>query len=226
MVQARITFVYEKTDRAGRMTAPAIRRITGLLAIALLASAAWGLSMCLGRTPIVWGMFGFEALTVAAGVVGVLFALGRFPDSPAMTLIIITGTVFISSGLGLVALGLSPRAVLTHPLFLVRFGVVGALTLLAALAALERNRFAWRLLVRGVFLCIASVGLLGMTYATRGWWLSGSGVVEVIFIIGATLGGVVLLTMLCIGAHLVIRAFEVALAPGAKPNTGNAQEAL
>jgi len=212
------------------MSQRAIRKITGILAIAILASTAWGLSMCLGRTPIVWGMFGFETIVVLSGILAALFALGRFPDAPALTLVIVAGTVFISAGLGLVALGMSPRAVLMHPLFLIRFAIVGALTLLAAFAALGSNRTAWRILVRGVVLSAASAALLAIGLATRGSWLSGTGALQVVLIVAGTMGAIVLLALLCIGAHLVIRAFEVALAPspesdtkGSSPNT---QEAL
>lgn len=212
------------------MQQQAIRTITGVLAIALLATAAWGLSICLGRTPIVWGMFGFEALVVAAGVLAALFALGRIPDAPGLTLLIIAGTVFISAGLGLVALGLSPRAVLMQPLFLIRFAIVGAFTLLAVFAALGANRTAWRILVRGIVLSVASAALLAIGLATRGLWLSGTGAPQVVLIVAGTMGAIVLLALLCIGAHLVIRAFEVALAPSPESDTKrgsrNTQEAL
>ncbi len=197
----------------------AIRKIAGILAVALLASTAWGLSMCLGRSPVVWGMFAFEALVVAAGILAALFAMGRFPDAPALTLVIVAGTVFISAGLGLVALGLSPRAVLMHPLFLIRFAIVGALTLLAAVAALGSNREAWRLLAYGIVLSVVSVAILAVALATRGSWLAGSGTLQVLLIIAGTIGAIVLLGLLCIGAHFVIRAFEIALTPTGASDT-------
>lgn len=187
-----------------------IRIIAGLLAAGTILTLAWGARLTFGSGPSVWGMFGFEVVIAAAGVAGLFFARGAFPQSPPLTLACIALTILVAAGLGLVATGLLPGPVLRHPLFLVRFAIVGGFSGLAVFAAMGDNQKAWKTLFRGGFLSIVCAGGLFSGYRLMGALSLGPGIGQLLLIIVALLGAVVLLGGLCVGAHLLIRAFEIA----------------
>lgn len=186
-----------------------IRIVAGALALLLLASVVWGLGRA-AATPVNLGMLGFEIVLLVAASVGVLFGLGRFPQAPGLTLLILSGTVVIGAGLGLVSLGLNPVTVARDPLFLARFLLALAFGALAIPAALNGHRRAWRTLVVGGALACGSAGAIGVGVATSSRWLAASGPLQVILIVVSLLLVTALLGAICVGLHLVIRAFEMA----------------
>lgn len=188
-----------------------VRAGTGTLAALTLASVIWGMILVFGGHQAQWGAFGFELVITAAAVFAALFALALLPPhAQGLTLACIAGSILISAGLGLVALGLAPSEVLRHPLFLVRILFVAGFTVLAVLTTLGSSPGAWKQLIRGGLLAISSVGIIAAGFRTTSTWLAGSGTLQVILLVVS----LVLLTALagafCVGVHLIIRAFETA----------------
>lgn len=191
-----------------------VRAVAGTLTALTLASVIWGLFLVFGGHQAQWGTFGFELVITASAVFAALFALALLPPhAPGFTLACIAGSILISAGLGLVALGFAPSEVIRHPLFLVRFLLVAGFTLLAVLTTLGSSPGAWKQLIFGGLLTISSIAFIAAGFLTTSTWLAGSGTLQVILLVVS----LVLLTALtgafCVGVHLIIRAFETATTP-------------
>lgn len=196
-----------------------IRTLAGLLAAGTILTLAWGAVITFGSGPAVWGMFGFEVVIAASATVGVFFSMNALPHAPALTLSCIALGIFVSAGLGLVATGLLPGPVLRHPLFLTRFALVAGFAALAVVAALGESQRSWRMFFRGGALAGVSAGALLGGYRLMGTISLGPGIGQLLLIIVSVLGAVVLMGALCVGAHMLIRAFEIA-ADGAPESDG------
>ncbi len=197
------------------MEAPStpIRAATGLLSALALASLIWGLLLVFAGQQPNWGAFVFELVVLASAVFGTLFALGRFPRAPGLTLASIAGCIFISTGLALLSIPLAPTQVLSHPLFLSRFFLVAALTVLAALVTLGGDRLAWKSLIKGTLLTTISIALIAAGFATKSAWLAGTGFLPLLLLVVSLVLLTALAAAFCVGVHLIIRAFETATKP-------------
>ncbi len=195
--------------RQSTLNRTAIGVLTGLT----VGSLIWGFSLALRGSQANWGLIGFELVILSSAVFGVLLALGRLAYARGLSLICIAGCVFVSAGLGLVALGLGPGEVLRHPLFLLRLALVGGFTVLAVLATLGSDTEAWKRLMQGGILSVLSVGLIAGGFATKSFWLSGGRFLQMLLLVVSLLLLTALGGAFCVGVHLIIRAFELAKGP-------------
>ena len=72
----------------------------GVVNGAIALSAITGAAAALLSHSTLWYMLGFEVITLAAAVFGVLIAMGRFGDGPALGLLCVVGAVAAGSVLG------------------------------------------------------------------------------------------------------------------------------
>lgn len=208
-------------------------------------TALWGIFDALQGTPRVWGLLGFEVVTVATAVLGIFVGLGKPREAPGLAAACIGATFFAAATLGrfsaivtraesAISEGQAVRLLLRDPMFEGRFVAALVLLVIAACFALGNDRAAWRKLVLGGVLVVPVLASLA--------WLAGSGLdwliapVEssggLVRVVAAAVGGVGLIIAASIAVHLVIRAFEDRLpllgagaCGGAKPSrkTGGAK---
>ncbi len=186
---------------------------SGLVLVSAVAGALAAIAVGIGVAgqPHAWTMFGFEAVTALAGLLGIQLARGRHGSGPALGLVCIAGTIFVAGVLGWQSAGRQLGGVSLTPLLGFRVLAAGALGALAAAAALARSARSRRLFGLGVGLSLPALVLAGLMVlpgprtAIAGF-LSG-GIVGALL---AVLAFLVLGGLLCASAHLVIRAFELA----------------
>ena len=198
----------------GNLNTP-IRTATGVLSALTGGTLIWGFSLAFSGSHANWGLVGFELVILASAVFGLILSMGHLAHARGLTLICIGGCVFVSAGLGLVALAVSPGDVLRHPLFLLRFALVGGFTILAVLATLGSDTSAWKKLILGAILSSISPALIAGGFATKSTWLSvsGSRFVQIVLLVLSLLLLTALAGAFCVGVHLIIRAFERANDP-------------
>lgn len=177
----------------------------GVICGAVLLSALAGVGLSATRSPPIWFVFGFEALTAFAAVIGLLFSLGRFRDGPAMCLLCVAGAVGVCSLLGYQAAGKIPGVSL-YPWLLGRGAAAVLLAGLAGLDVLARDpRNAVPDLVRGAILILVLVGSVIGLWAARGGIQSMPGWLQfVVWLIA----GVWLLALMAPAVHVLVRAFD------------------
>ena len=200
----------------------------GVLIVSTLvaASALWGVWDAVGREPQVWALFGFEIVTLVAGVLGILVGLGKFREAPALSVFSVAGAVFASailgrfsaivtrtpdSGSGMQAV----RQMLSDPMFDGRMLAVGAFGVLALFLAFGRDSRSWRALFGGIV--SAGLVLAGLAWAMgpgRPWLLGPvEAAADVARVVGSLVGVLVLVVLASIAVHLIVRAFELRIAP-------------
>ncbi len=213
---------HPETDSQGRFLRLVVLVVCSLVGL----TALWGIFDAVGGEPRVWGLLGFEVVTLVTAALGVFVGLGRPREAPGLASATIGATVFAAGTLGrfsaimtraegALSEGQAVRALVRDPMFDGR--LVAAIVLLAvgACFVLGSDRAAWRKLVIGSVLLIPVLG--------AGLWLSGSGLdwlmapVEssggLVRVVGAAVGGVGLMIAASVSIHLVIRAFEGRLPP-------------
>ncbi|MCB9846431.1 MAG: hypothetical protein H6811_10655 [Phycisphaeraceae bacterium] len=202
------------------------------LSAAAMGTCIWGLlSAGVIGTPNV-GAIGFEFVIAISAVVGLFYGLGRLGPDGGLTPALIAMSLVVAGGLAFVSLGKSPSATVTQPLFLLRFGLAGLLVASSVVLALGERRECWTMLSRGAAL-LAGAGLLGagawkLQQATAGEVRA----VHLAGLIGAILLAIVVCAMACVGAHLIVRAFERAIelredsAAGAKPGGSGSEQGV
>lgn len=180
-------------------------------------SALAGLGVALLAFPgVLLAMAAYEAAVVMAAVFGVLLGLGRFREGFGLACLCVAGTVVTGAFFGvykdLRVNTVTPGQIRAADALLVgRVLGAGAVAGLGALAVLSRDARSWPLLAKGVLIGSPVVVVGGWLVWTRGAALSApvgetAGTVRTIAVI---LGGLVLMVLGSIGAHLCIRAFEV-----------------
>ena len=195
--------------------------VAALSAAIVLSAVAMGVAaLTLTDVPI-WVLFGFELVIALCGVVGLLFASGRFQEGQGLALICIAGGIAVSAVLGYVgavsSLGGGVPDYLKPTLF-ARLAAAGLYTGAASWAVLSRNPSSWsyaaRAAVAGVPLLAVAVAAvvgrqsLGPALATLPSWAKTA---------GAGLGFVIAIVLVCACGHCLIRAFELGRAPDPDP---------
>jgi hypothetical protein len=192
-----------------------VRLVVGVLCAAVgLSALGLGLGAAFAGPKVVWVLLGFEVVTLAAGVIGVLFALGRFREAPGLALACVAGTFFVAAVLGYVGSG--------RQLPLAEGGIALKGMLLARLAAamvvgggggglvLARDRRSWGYLIKSAALggpvllalgvyAASPVRVRGALDSLPGWLVA----------VGLIVGGLLGIVMVSASVHLLVRAFEL-----------------
>jgi hypothetical protein len=191
--------------------APFLRWIIGAVCLAIGASAVVLAGAAASASTFNWILFGFEAITLMAGIFGVGVAWrGRARDVP-LALTCLAGSVFVATVLGYI--GTNPKSIgpfALRPWVVGRFLGVGLLTGVSVVVCLGRDGRAWGRLVRGVLLGLPLVALgavfgLARTRDPIVDWL-GTLPGAVIAIVGV-LGFILVTLLLASSVHLTIQAF-------------------
>ena len=192
------------------------RVLVGVLGVAIVMTALgmMVLSIFVGPSPL-WNFAAFEAITLAAGILAVLVAFGRFAEAPGLALLCIAGTVFGSSVLAFMSVGQvlyvsgSGEPMSLREYVLIRAAIAGVIGGIAVLTVLGRNASArttaikafatWIPVVLGV-IAVWKRGVIEDAMASMPSWIAPT---------AAILGGMLFVAFLCAGVHLTIRAFEL-----------------
>lgn len=200
-----------------------------VLAVSLLVgvSALWGIADSVLREPRVWGLLGFESVTLVAAVLGVSLGMGKPREAPGLGTVCVGATFFAAATLGrfsaivtrsdaTVSEGQAVGRLVRDPFFEGRLLAAIVLGVVALLFALGNDRGAWRKLGVGV-------GLALPVFAAAAWLVVGSGLewalapVEsawgIVRIIAVVVGAVALAVLTAVSVHFAIRAFELRLPP-------------
>jgi hypothetical protein len=186
--------------------------------VALLVSAAVGVSSLLllaaglAAAKAAWALLGFEAITLVAACLGMLFGLGRFRDAPAIALACVAGTVLAASFLGWMSVTASvgqARSVAGIPLTPVlaaRVLCAWVLGLAAAYCVLAREPRSWKPAAIGVALALPIVAVAAAfgNPGTRAMVKTVLG-----HPIGAVIAFVLLGGLLAASTHLIVGAFAL-----------------
>jgi len=191
----------------------AVVLVSALVALSALAGIGTAL---FGFPKIVWGFLGFETVTLIAGVLGVLAGLGRFRSGFGLAMVCVAGTLVAGTLFGLyldarVNATSADGARLVKLMIAFRAGSAVVLAAMGGLAVLVRDRRSWGLLVRGAIVGLPVVAVLGWLGATRLRPLTMplEGGMSTVRTVSVVLGGLVLMVLFSVAAHLCIRAFEI-----------------
>lgn len=197
---------------------PKFARLIALCVSALvLLSNGAGAFFALRATPeAYWGWMGFEVVMAVASAFGIMLGLGRYREGSGLAAACVAGAWFVGSGMGRLQVHAAPSDVLRDTWFLARFGCAALVATAGAITVLSRDGRSWKKLAMGLaMLCV--VGGIGVFFAkTGGMWLGTpqSGAMDVArksALVAVVIGTGVLF---CIGAHLVIAAFEMGVPQG------------
>lgn len=208
-------------DAGGKMSVPtavpvmvaiasgavALSSVLGLAAAAMLGRIVQGASPA-------WTMVGFEVIGILTGVMGLLFAMGRFREAPGMALACIAGTIFsvaVCTHLSVQGrLGPHSLAILTQA----RIGAAAVVAVLAAVCVLSRNPRSYSRLLKGVLLGAPTLIVGGALLATRGQ--ISDDVMKSLETLGSvwrfvilSVGALVVGGTLCASVEFVVRAFQM-----------------
>ena len=193
----------------------------GVVNGAIALSAITGAAAALLSHSTLWYMLGFEVITLAAAVFGVLIAMGRFGDGPALGLLCVVGAVAAGSVLGdlstflanpiggpvLRTYGKGGMVELPITLFMtLRLAAAGIVALGAAWIVLSRSpREALRSLARGL-----ACGAMLMIVLFLAWRLRchAASFGALIRTLGGISIGVIALGLAAAAVHYIVRAFE------------------
>lgn len=191
-----------------------VLRLVGALSALLSLSA---IAMCVASVAVaphaVWVVFGFELIMAAAGVIGWLFARGRFADGQGLALLCVAGVTLGGGFLSYLATagpggivfrsGASPTSM--TPWFGFRVALGGFFLVMAAYSVLRRSRASLAFLRRGVIASVALGIVLAFLVLSRGVMAKAPDAVRGVV---WALCAVVALVGIAGAGHNFIRAFE------------------
>ncbi len=190
-----------------------------LISLACLLTAPGGI--VLGVIGANWFLVAFEAVAFFSSVFGLLTAIGRFREAPALSLFCAGGSIMVAAMLAEPALvsrvlqgGTTAPAVIAGipiaPFAIGRILAGALLVLLSAMTVLSRRpRQSLAYLVRGIVLGapVAALGAVVLSARLRGMLPSLPGPLSVML---GVIGFFVVGALISLSAHNLIRAFEVA----------------
>ncbi len=195
--------------------------IAGATCAAIALSAIAGVfAAVLGSVPL-WFFLGFEVVTLAACVFGILLAIGRFSDGPGLGLLCVVGAVAVGSVLGDISTQLANP--IGGPVLrtfgkggLVQIPITTFMALRLAAAGIVGLCAAWIVLNRRPAESIKSLiiglalGVAMLVIVAVGWKVRAP--LATLGSFAATIGlftvGVLALGLLAASVHYTIRAFE------------------
>ncbi len=204
-------------------------------AVLVFAIGAAGASIVLSRPPN-WVQLGFAPIMAFSGVLGLLFARGRFSWSPGMTMASVAGPVAMGSiltyiaCLGRIDIAGREAGVSLKPWLGANLGAVAMIGAVGVYLCVWRQREARALLLRALVALLPLVGgLLGAAYAWSQQSRGGedAGTLDAVRTLPswASLGLLLVCSLVagiagCASGHYLIRAFEVGTGAEAGPGTG------
>lgn len=213
-----------ETEHSKPATETRLRHAVLAVSVLVGLSALWGGYEAVAVEPKVWGLFGFEAVTLVAAGLGVLVGLGRPREAPALSAACIGATVFAAATLGRFSAivtrsdstfsgGQAVTRLLRDPMFDGRLVAAAVLMLIAVMLAFGTDRRSWRKFVTGIVLAVPVVA--------AGAWLAGPGkswLLEgetaggsMVRVLVGVFGGLALTLMAAASVHQTVRAFEIRL---------------
>ncbi len=188
--------------------------LSGLLLLSCLP-VLW-LTLFAGEA-VLWFSTVFEVLVLAAAIFGLAAGLGRFVHGWGLALLCVAGTVLVCGVFAFLEVRAnfgSSAAVagLIKPYLAARLGLAAAFAGAASLAVFSRNPASWKALIKGAIVLSPALAVLAWIGLTGGSFLSAtrpSPGAEAARILMLCLGGMVLIGLVSVGAHLIIRAYEL-----------------
>ena len=202
---------------------PMICRLgVGLLGVLVALSALPWLWFSIGRFGAFdWGLFGFELITIIAGIYAVLLAMGKFREGWGIGVTAIAGSIMVTLVFGLYVgfvmakkddyPDLYPLAKYT---LMGRAAIIGGFFALASLAVFARNSASIGFIIKAA-LCAAPLAIVGGLmhfHIGPGVWIndslansSGTGALQAIL---ALVLGLFFIVLISAAGHLLIRAYE------------------
>lgn len=187
-------------------TNPLFRAIVGGLSLATGISAIVLAGMSITSTPRVWYMLGFEVVIAFASVFGVLIAMGRFREGPALALACVTGAIGVGSLLAYVGPAKSVLEGGAKFYLLARGADAAALGLAACMLVLMRApRPAFRSIIIGLVWGAVMVGVAVVALRVHASLAGAPGAMR----FGASVVfGAMFVASLSAAVHYVVRAFQ------------------
>ncbi|MCC6322481.1 MAG: hypothetical protein IT438_13710 [Phycisphaerales bacterium] len=157
-------------------------------------------------SPPTWFLLGFEFVTFAAAVFGVLLGLGKFPSAPGLALLCVAGAIAASAFLGYLGAAKELMGVKLGPFMLGRWAAAGGIAVAAGIAVVMRHPRASLSKLASGGACAAGLAACGAAI----WFLGGamSKLAPTVQAIAGLIAFVVLLGLLAASVHLFIAAFE------------------
>tara|TARA_R110000868_G_scaffold411617_1_gene706310 strand:- start:397035 stop:397751 length:717 start_codon:yes stop_codon:yes gene_type:complete len=168
-----------------------------------------------------WGFFGFELITVLAGVYAVLLGLGKFKQGWAIGVTAIAGSILVALVFGLYVDFIMARKTdfpslypLAKNTLIARAAIIAALFTLASIAVFARNSKSVVYIVKAAACALPIVVVAGIMRADIGPGAainnaleagSGSGALQAV--VGLALG-LFFIVLISAAGHLMIRAYE------------------
>jgi hypothetical protein len=201
--------------------------LSAVLALSVLP-ALW-LTLFAGEA-VLWFSTVFELLVLAAAMFGLAAGLGRFIQGWALTLVCVGGTVLVCGVFAFLEVRAnfgSSAAVAgwIKPYLAFRLALAAAFAGTASLAIFVRNPASWKALMKGALVLAPALAVLAWIGLTGGAFLSAtrpSPGAEAARILMLCLGGMVLIGLISVGAHLIIRAYELGRPEAAPGGSGKA----
>jgi len=151
-----------------------------------------------------WFMFGFELVVMLTGVLVWMLGRGRF-GSPAVGLVCAAGCILVASLFGFLGSGKVLWGMNLTPFFGARVVLAVLIAAIAGMLQLDSNPKGRRLLVRGAGIGAVAIGLLASAWMMRGQMAAWS---EVLLVVLAMVGFVLVTGMIAASADCLIRAFS------------------
>ena len=168
-----------------------------------------------------WGFFGFELLTILAGVFAVLLGLGKFKQGWGIGVTAIAGSILVALVFGLYVDFVMARKTdfpdlypLAKNTLIARAAIIAALFALASIAVFARNSKSVVYIVKAAACALPIIIVAGLMRANIGPGASinnaleaGSGSGALQAVVALTLG-LFFIVLISAAGHLMIRAYE------------------
>lgn len=209
-----------------------LRVVILVISVLVGLTAAWGAIDAVRDEPRVWGLLGFEVVTLATAALGIMLGLGRPREAPSLGAACVGATFFAAATLGrfsaivtrsngTVSESQAVRMLFKDPMFEGRVAAAALLLLVAAMLALGADKRAWKRFVTGIGLAIPVLAALVWLLGPGMDWLvapveSTAGLVRVVV---GLVGGLGVIILASASVDRIIRAFQDRLPPlgGSEP---------